>query len=123
MGGTWGGLSMRLNARWMRGAVTSVCASLLIVGCAGRVPKPAVEPAPPRCPLSAKLVPSCGALLGVTSGVPSIDSLAAVEAAVGRRFDFVYRFHDINDVVPTAEERELAAGGTILHLTIDPRDF
>jgi beta-mannanase len=42
---------------------------------------------------------------------------------VGRPFDFVYRFHDINDTIPTVEERRLVAEGKILHVSIDARDF
>ncbi len=78
---------------------------------------------PPRCPLSDELVPSCGALLGVTSPKPTSDSLATTEDTLGRRVDFVYRFHDVDDAVPTDEERELLDEGRLLHLTIDSRNF
>jgi hypothetical protein len=46
-----------------------------------------------------------------------------VEKAVGRPFDFVYRYHDVNDVVPDAEERQLVHQGRLLHIAIAARDF
>ena len=75
------------------------------------------------CRVSAELVPSCGALWGVTTQRPTVADLSATEASVGRRFDFVYRFHDLNDVVPTPAERALVRAGRALHLSIDSRDF
>lgn len=76
-----------------------------------------------RCPVSDTLVPSCGALWGFAPGGPKSDQLIAAEKVLGRRFDFVYRFHDINDEIPDAQERQLSEDGTLLHLSIDPRDF
>ena len=75
------------------------------------------------CPVSARLVPKCGVLWGVATERPENSDLTALEKAVGRSFDFVYRFHDINDPIPTADERALVAQGRILHVSIDSRDF
>lgn len=46
-----------------------------------------------------------------------------VEKAAGRPFDFVYRYHDINDEVPDAQERKIVADGRLLHIAIAARDF
>lgn len=76
-----------------------------------------------RCHLSAKLVPSCGALLGITPSTPDLHSLRQVEAKVGHDFALVYTFHDINDPVPTPFDRQVVNSGATLHLTIDARDY
>jgi hypothetical protein len=77
----------------------------------------------PACTRSAELVPSCGVLLGITPPDPSLASLAAVEKTLGHRFALVHTFHDIDDAVPSAYERALAARGTVLHISIDPRVY
>jgi hypothetical protein len=86
------------------------------------------EPAPTRstrstCTLSARAVPSCGVLWGVSTTPPTEDQLRTVEKAAGRPFDFVYRYHDVNDVVPDAQERTIVADGRLLHIAIAARDF
>jgi len=78
---------------------------------------------PWSCPVSDKLVPACGALWGVTTPAPNSADLERLEREVGRSFNFVYRFHDINDVIPTQDERRLVDEGKILHITIESRDF
>ena len=75
------------------------------------------------CTLSAKVVPSCGALWGITTESPTAAALAAAETAAGRPFDIVYRFHDINNAVPTEEERAIVDRGGLLHLSVDARDY
>jgi hypothetical protein len=77
----------------------------------------------PRCPLDARLVPRCGALIGVTPPAPSLATLESVESRLAHRFELVYSFHDINDVVPSAFDRAVVARGSLLHLTIDSRDY
>jgi hypothetical protein len=77
----------------------------------------------PRCPLDRQLVPSCGALLGITPPSPDRASLRAAERSVGHRFDLVYSFHDINDTVPSTYDRQVVASGARLHITIDSRDY
>jgi hypothetical protein len=77
----------------------------------------------PRCPVNEKLVPSCGALWGITPPAPTRASLQQVEQAVGRKFDFVYRFHDINDQIPDSEDRAIMNSGSMMHIAIDPRDY
>lgn len=75
------------------------------------------------CSLSAKAVPTCGVLWGVATRPPTIQGVKTVEAAVGRPFDFVYRYHDLNDVAPDAAERAQVASGKLLHIAIASRDF
>jgi hypothetical protein len=73
------------------------------------------------CGVDALLIPRCGALWGIST--PENRDLSATEQVVGRKFDMVYRFHDINATIPTQFERRLANSGTILHYSIDPRDY
>jgi hypothetical protein len=75
------------------------------------------------CALSRKLVPTCGILLGVTAPEPTYDSYLSAGAAVGRRFRMLYRFHDINDRIPDAEDRAIVSSGAILRLTIEARNY
>ncbi len=73
--------------------------------------------------MNAKLVPACGALWGVTPPDPRFSSLRRAEAAVGRKFDFVYRFHDVNDRIPDTQDRAVLSSGYIMHIAIDMRDY
>lgn len=111
----------------IRLAALAVCLPLMACGSVpGPAPKarPAVSPtAGPRCPPNGKLAPACGALWGTTPPEPTFSSLQASEAAVDRRFDFMYRFHDLNDPIPDTEDQEVLASGTILHIAIDARDY
>lgn len=75
------------------------------------------------CTLSAKAVPSCGVLWGVATHPPTLGRVAAAERAIGRQVDFVYRYHDVNDVVPDAAERRWVADGKLLHIAIAARNF
>ena len=75
------------------------------------------------CAVSAKAVPACGVLWGVAARPPTVARVQAVQKAVGRPFDFVYRYHDVNDVVPDAEERQLVRQGKLLHIAIAARHF
>lgn len=78
---------------------------------------------PCRASLSTDLVPSCGALLGVTPESPTLPALRRADGALGRPFDFVYSFHDINDQIPSPYDSAVVEGGQILHVDIDARDF
>jgi hypothetical protein len=75
------------------------------------------------CPLGRHLVPECGALLGVEPPEPSMTGLGRSETSLGNAVDLVYSFHDINDVVPSAFDREVVASGRVLHVDIDSRDY
>jgi hypothetical protein len=75
------------------------------------------------CALSTLGVPSCGVLWGVATKPPTAAGVKAVETAVGRPFDFVYRYHDVNDTVPDDAEKALAAQGKLLHIALAARDF
>lgn len=78
---------------------------------------------PAHCTLSAKAVPSCGVLWGIATHPPTPGRVKAAEKAIGRQVDFVYRYHDVNDVVPDAAERKWVAQGKLLHISIAARDF
>jgi hypothetical protein len=69
------------------------------------------------------MAPTCGALWGIATERPDNATLAAAEKAAGRRYDIVYRFHDIDDEIPTAEEKQLVADGRLLHVSVDARLF
>ena len=75
------------------------------------------------CGTSAKLVPTCGVIWGVATNPNTNSRLTQVQTALGRPFDLVYRFHDLNDPVPTPEERALVRSGHFLHVTIDSRIY
>ncbi len=68
-------------------------------------------------------VPSCGVLWGLATKPPTAAGTKAVEDLLGRRFDFVYRYHDVNDVIPDAAEKAQVAGGQLLHISVATRDF
>jgi hypothetical protein len=75
------------------------------------------------CTLSDLLVPRCGVLWGITTEPNTTTKLQAVERTLGTRFDMVYRFHDIDDAVPTPDEQALVRSGRVLHLSIDSRIY
>ena len=76
------------------------------------------------CPASTDLVPSCGRVLwGLATRPQSLPALSAVEDSVGRAFDIVYNYHDINDVIPTETEVSEVQQGRTLHLAIAARIY
>ena len=75
------------------------------------------------CTISDRGVPSCGALWGLATRPPTVEGAKRVEDLVGRPFDFVYRYHDVNDTVPDAAEKAQIAQGRMLHVSIATRDF
>lgn len=88
------------------------------------VPSPTVTESPrPDCTLDAALVPSCGVLWGVSTQPPTKAAVEDIEKMVGRPFDFVYRYHDVDGTIPDEEEQALVDRGTYLHLAIASRDF
>lgn len=107
------------SARAVARCLPAVVAVLvLVVGCGTSSPGSSA-----RCGIGPDLVPTCGALLGVTAAAPDMASLEDSERLAGRGFDLVYTFHDLNDVVPTPYERAVVASGRLLHIDIDARDF
>jgi hypothetical protein len=118
----------------MRGSIVSRCRAAALVGTAAvlgvllagcgtasnlgtsRCTAPVGAP-----PMSSKLVPRCGVILGVATDPNTLAQLNGVERTTGRRFDMVYRFHDLDNVVPTADERAVVRSGRILHVSIDAR--
>jgi hypothetical protein len=107
----------------LRLLVASAVVAVLVVAAVGVVVHRSRSGPDLACPLDQRLVPSCGALLGVEPPEPSLTGLGQAEASVGRPVDLVYSFHDINDVVPSAFDRSVVASGRVLHIDIDSRDY
>ena len=74
------------------------------------------------CPLSAKLVPACGALWARRPNRPLPTGWRRCRRRWAAGFDFTYRFHEITDQIPMPAESELVKSGTILHISIDAQD-
>lgn len=66
---------------------------------------------------------SCTVLWGVAVPDGSARAVKHVESALGAKFNFVYSYHDINDEVPSSDDKEIVAAGHGLHISIIPRDF
>ena len=76
---------------------------------------------PPNCPVSEKLVPSCGVHWGIYAKLRSTTEgwaqpVLDLEQAIGRRFDLVKRYHDwsnegVNGQFPDRYDQQLGAGG------------
>ena len=81
------------------------------------------RPVDDRCGVSSRLIPNCAVIWGIATDPNTNARLHAVEEGVGRTFDMVYRFHDINDRIPSADERALVRQGRILHVSIDARVY
>ena len=93
-------------------------------------PTPTATPTPTptptttsTCALSAKLVPSCGVLWGVYKPPASGENLQTaytnLEGQVGRKFDIIYRYHDMSNSGGTGQfpdkyEQALYASGHLL---------
>lgn len=75
------------------------------------------------CGVSSDLVPSCGVLWGIATRPQTLEALASVEQQVGRQFDMVYDYHDLNDVIPSETELRQVQEGRILHLAIAARIY
>lgn len=71
------------------------------------------------CAVDAKLVPSCGVLVGVTTEKPTMAALDLAERGLPRPYDFVYRFHRATSPFPSAEETSLVQSGRLLHISVD----
>lgn len=81
------------------------------------------SPSTARCAVSDKLVPTCGVLWGVATRPQTPTALAQVQHEVGRRFDLVYSYHDIDDPIPSPTETQEAHDGQILHISIAARQY
>lgn len=99
------------------GVVTALVLAVVVAGLASR------RHAAPPCRLGADLVPSCGALIGITAPAPTLADLEQSERTIGSRPGLVYSFHDINDPIPSAYDSAVVARGQVLHIDIDARDF
>jgi hypothetical protein len=116
------------------GTGVAVAVALLLAACTGASTKGSGPPTPSAdwratrnasgtCTLSGKAVPSCGVLWGIAAKPPTPARITQVEQVLGRPVDFVYRYHDVNDVVPDDAERAWVAQGKLLHIAIAARDF
>lgn len=85
--------------------------------------RPASHPRPPGhpCGVDGKLVPKCGVLVGVATQDHSAAGLAAADRSAHRPYDFVYRFHRIDETLPTPDEEAVVASGRLLHISLDTR--
>lgn len=87
-----------------------VCA--LISAAVGLVTPAAADDLLPACPVSATLVPSCGAWWGVAPGVftglPVNQALPLAEQRMGRQVDIVHLYQQGDQQFPTAAAREMA---------------
>ena len=108
-----------------RGVACLAAVSALLSACTGSedtATRPPTSVGPGNtCAVSARLVPHCGVLWGVATVPQTVPALADVEASVGRRFDLVYNYHDVEDVIPTPTEEQELKDGRILHLAIAAR--
>lgn len=98
----------------------------LAAGCTKEPPPTPTRVATPSgeaCTLSNRLVPSCGLLWGVATQPATIAAVTEIEKATERRFDLVYRYHDLKDVVPDAEEKVAMTEGRVLHLAFAARFY
>ncbi len=73
--------------------------------------------------MSSKEVPSCGTLWGVAVKPPTPARWLKVESQVGRKFDFVYRYHDVSGTIPDRSEVTALSQGKTLHIGIAAREF
>ncbi len=78
---------------------------------------------PKDCAVDAKLVPSCGALLGVSVDPAGGATVTSLERQLKRKFDLVYEFHGIDKPLPARNEAEMVAGGRVLHVNIEAKEF
>ena len=73
------------------------------------------------CRVTARLVPTCGALWGVS---PDSDGLAALEQRTNRKFDLVQYWHGIDQGdVPRQAELKTAAEGRVLHYNFAAKNW
>jgi hypothetical protein len=104
----------------------TACIALLalVAACSSGSADDNVGTEPVACRVSQVTAASdCGVLLGITTEQPTMQAVRQAESAARRKFDVVYRFHDIDDVIPTADERKLVAQGRLLHVSVDARLF
>jgi hypothetical protein len=75
------------------------------------------------CGLSSLLVPRCGVLWGASTDPMTEAKVHSLQADLGKHVDLVYRFHDLDDSLMTADERASANAGRLLHFTIQNRIY
>jgi len=65
----------------------------------------------------------CGTIWGAVTDPNALAGMAGLQNRVGRQFDMTYRFHDIDDQIPTDDERRAVRAGLILHIDIAAQLF
>lgn len=107
------------------GRLTAIGTILVSALAACSVGSASEEPArrPSACAIARATGPDCGVLIGITTQEPTVQALQRAESDAGRQYDVVYRFHDIDDVIPTPDEKKVVEDGRLLHVSIDARQF
>jgi hypothetical protein len=95
----------------------------LLAACSSGAAEDAVTTKPVPCAVGQVARTNCGVLLGITTQQPTTRAVQAAETEARHKFDVVYRFHDIDDVIPTADEKKVVAEGRLLHVSVDARLF
>jgi hypothetical protein len=105
-------------------------AALLLAGCtdaktapAGPVTPTTPQSHPGKCPVDEKLVPTCGALIGISVDPAGGADVATLERGMKRTFDLVYEFHGIDKPLPARNEAQLVAEGRFLHVNVEAKEF
>jgi Glycosyl hydrolase family 26 len=83
----------------------------------------ATIPASGVCTTSDLLVPSCGALMGVSLADRKASAVSDLTEQLGHPVDIVYTFHGIDKPLPTADEKAIVASGATLHLDVESKQF
>ncbi len=95
--------------------LTASTAAVVVVGTATAATASASATTTSPCAVSAKLIPSCGALMGVSTETPPNQSWAqavtAREKQIGRPADVLHNYHLWGTPFPSAAESAAAAGG------------
>jgi hypothetical protein len=95
----------------------------LLAACNSGSADDAVNTKPVPCSVAQVASRHCGVLLGITTQQPTTQAVQRAESEARHKFDVVYRFHDIDDVIPTADEKKVVAEGRLLHVSVDARLF
>jgi hypothetical protein len=105
-------VAARVSSAAVVAALTVAAAAVIVAS--STAPASAAEAAG-ACPVSAKLVPSCGALLGVSTETGTTQTwdqgVAAFEQETGRKADVLHNYHLWDTAFPSPAEAARAASG------------
>ena len=108
------------NAALIAGMIATV---LIAAACTSSPKESKSAPASDGCAVSADLVPSCGALIGISVGPSSERDIASLEKVMKRKVDILYEFHGIDKKLPARDEKQMVAQGRVLHVNIESKEF